>query len=284
MRFLLILLMTNVCLVKVVLCQDRKTTTLIIIGISHTESSFMNTDTLLFILQKIKPDVILDEMQSPSGFYTKEKELRKLPASIALRTKLGIGKKLSPEKMVLYRYREIDSNIIIRPFDIYIEDRNKYIREDKEWEKKLYSILNNPKNSNNFSSFQKSLFNQFVRLNNFMYDVAQKSYLDMNQSHVSDSLRQMLTITDPFFTSVLDSLEIASPLKPYYEKNKFFWGERNEKMVSNILEYVEQYPGTRMVVLTGLLHKHCLIDLLNQSPKKDLYKILEFYDPQLRKQ
>ncbi|MBL0884664.1 MAG: hypothetical protein IBJ16_15190 [Chitinophagaceae bacterium] len=243
----------------------------------------MNTDSLFSILQKIKPDVILDEMQSPSRQYTKEKELRKLPITAGIRTKLGIGKKPSPEKLVLYKYKKFYPVIIIRPFDIYVEDRRKYFLRYEAWEKNFYSILNNPKHSNTFSPFQKKLFYEYLRLNNYMYDLTQKSYLDMNQSHVSDSLRQMLAITDPFFTSVLDSLEIAAPLKPYYEKNKFFWGERNEKMTSNILEYVEQYPGTRIVVLTGLLHKHCLIDLLNQSPKKDLYKILEFYDPQLEK-
>ena len=229
MRVLLILLMTNVCLTKVVLCQDKKTTSVIIIGLSHRETRFMNTDSLFSILQKIKPDVILDEMQSPSRQYTKEKELRKLPITVGIRTKLGIGKKPSPEKLVLYKYKKSYPDIIIRPFDIYVEDRRKYFLRYEAWEKNFYSILNNPKHSNTFSPFQKKLFYEYLRLNNFMYDLTQKSYLDMNQSHVSDSLRQMLAITDPFFTSVLDSLEIAAPLKPYYEKNKFFWEKEMKK-------------------------------------------------------
>ncbi len=37
------------------------------IGVSHTESRFMNTDSLLNVLQKVKPDLILDEMQSPKA-------------------------------------------------------------------------------------------------------------------------------------------------------------------------------------------------------------------------
>ncbi len=283
MKILIIFLAVNLCISSVLLSQNNSNTTVVIIGVSHTETKFMNTDSLLLILQKIKPDVILDEMQSPSGFYTNEKQLRELPASVQLRTKLGIGKKLSPEKMVLYEYRKIDTGVIIRPFDIYIEDRNKFIRQDSEWEKKFFGIVNDPKYSNTFSSYQKDLFMKYVRLNNFLYDITRKSYFDMNQPDVPDSLRKMIAISDPFILSVVDSLTIASSLKPQYEKNKNFWQERNEKMASNIIEYIHEFPGKRIVVLTGLLHKHYLMDLLHQSPQKDLFKIVEFYDPELEK-
>lgn len=283
MKLFIAFLAANLCLTSVLLSQNNSTTTVIIIGVSHTETKFMNTDSLLLILQKIKPDVILDEMQSPSGFYTKEKQLRELPASVQLRTKLGIGKKLAPEKMVLYEYRKIDTGIIIRPFDIYIEDRNKYIRQDSEWEKKFFGIVNDTKHSNTFSLYQKDLFLQYVRLNNFLYDITRKSYFDMNQPAIPDSLRKMVAVSDPFILSVVDSLPIAGSLKPQYEKNKVFWRERNEKMAANIIEYIHEFPGKRIVVLTGLLHKHYLMDLLDQSPQKDLFKIVEFYDPLLEK-
>lgn len=264
------------------LSQDNTHTTVVIIGVSHTESRFMNTDSLLNILQKVKPDLILDEMQSPSGFYTKEKELRELPKSVKLRTQLGIGKQLPPEKKVLYEYRKINPNIIIRPFDIYIEDRNKYIRQDQEWESNFFGIVNDPKYSKGFSLYQTDLFLQYVRLNNYLFDITHKSYFDMNQPDVSDSLKKMISVSDPFIMSIVDSLANARSFKPYYVKNKIFWRERNEKMVNNIIEYIQTYPGKRIVVLTGLLHKHNLMDLLQQSPKSHLFKVVEFYDQVLQ--
>jgi hypothetical protein len=278
MKFFIPFLVVKFFLTSILLSQNDKQTTVIIIGVSHTESRFMNTDSLLLVLQQVKPDLILDEMQSPSGFYTKEKELRDLPKSVKLRTKIGIGKKIPPEKLVLYEYRKIDSNIIIRPFDIYIDDRNKYIRQESEWENKFFEIVNNPKYSNTFSSYQTDLFLQYVRLNNFLYDITRKSYFDMNQPDVPDSLRKMIAVSDPFIMSIVDSLPIAGSLKPYYEKNKIFWLERNEKMANNIIEYIHEYPGKRIVVLTGLLHKHYLIDLLHRAPRRELFKVVEFYD------
>lgn len=283
MKKFIVFLATNIFLTSILLSQNNKHTSVVIIGVTHTESRFVNTDSLLLILQKVKPDLILDEMQSPSGFYTKEKELRELPASVKLRTKLGIGNKLPPEKKVLYEYLKIDPNIIVRPFDIYIEDRNKYIRQDSEWENKFFGIVNDPKYSNTFSSYQTDLFLEFVRLNNFLYDLTLKSYFDMNQPDVSDSLRKMMAVSDPFIMSIVDSVAIAGSLKPYYDKKKNFWRERNEKMASNIIDYIKEFPAKRIVILTGLLHKYYLLDLLNQSHQKDLFKIVEFYDPILEK-
>ncbi len=282
MKFIITFLVVNFSFNSMLLSQHNTHTTVVIIGVSHTESRFMNTDSLLNVLQKVKPDLILDEMQSPSGFYTNEKELRELPTSVKLRTKVGIGKQLPPEKMVLYEYRKINPNIIIRPFDIYIEDRNKYIRQDHEWESKFFGIVNDRKYSNTFSLYQTDLFLQYVRLNNYLFDITRKSYFDMNQPDVSDSLKKMIAVSDPFMMSIVDSLAIARSLKPYYEKNKIFWRERNEKMANNIIEYIQAYPGKRIVVLTGLLHKHYLMDLLHQSPKSNLFKVVEFYDQVLQ--
>ncbi len=281
MKFFIPFLISNFFLTSILLSQNNEQTIVVIIGVSHTETRFVNTDSLLLVLQKVKPDLILDEMQSPSGYYTKEKELRELPASYKLRTKLGIGNKLPPEKMVLYEYRKIDPSIIIRPFDIYIEDRNKYIRQDSEWENKFFGIVNDPKYFNTFSSYQIDLFLQYTRLNNFLYDLTQKSYFDMNQPDVSDSLRKMIALSDPFIISIVDSVAVAGSLKPYYDKKKNFWRERNEKMASNIIEYIQEYPGKRIAVLTGLLHKYYLMDLLHQAPRRDLFKVVEFYDPVL---
>jgi pheromone shutdown protein TraB len=70
-------------------------------------------------------------------------------------------------------------------------------------------------------------------------------------------------------------------LKPYYEKNRIFWRDRNEKMANNIIEYIQEYPGKRVVVLTGLFHKHYLMDLLYQAQQRDLFKLVEFYDRML---
>jgi len=283
MKKYIVFLVTNIFLTSILLSQNNKHTTVVIIGVTHTESRFVNTDSLLLVLQKVKPDLILDEMQYPSGYYTKEKELRKLSPFLQLRTKLGIGSKLPPEKKVLYEYRKKDPKIIIRPFDIYIEDRNKYIRRDLEWEKKFFGILNNPKNSDSFSSYQIDLFLQYIRLDNFVYDVIGKSYFDMNQPNISDSVRKMIAVSEPFFTSIVDSVAVACSLKPYYQKKKNFWRERNEKMANNILEYIHEYSGKRIVVLTGLFHKYYLMDLLNQAPQRDLFKVVEFYDSVLEK-
>ena len=45
----------------------------------------------------------------------------------------------------------------------------------------------------------------------------------------------MTAVSDPFIMSIVDSLAIASSLKPKYEKNIIFWLERNKKMVNRFV-------------------------------------------------
>jgi hypothetical protein len=239
--------------------------TVIIIGVNHGETRYMNTDSLLQILQSIKPHVILDEMQYPSGYYTRDKQLRNPPLTYRIRAKLGIGRKISPEKRVLYAYRKKDPAIIIKPFDIYIENRKDYVLKDRKWDKQFIEIVNNDTYANSFSPYQQALFQEYARLHNYLYDLVQQTYLTMNQPDVSDSLRKMVSLSDPFIRSILDSVPAASSLKPFYEMNSAFWKERNETMAKNILDYIKEYPGKRIVVLTGLLHKYYLEDLLRPA-------------------
>jgi hypothetical protein len=62
MKFFIPFLISNFFLTSILLSQNNEQTIVVIIGVSHTETKFVNTDSLLLILQKVKPDLILDEM------------------------------------------------------------------------------------------------------------------------------------------------------------------------------------------------------------------------------
>lgn len=69
---------------------------------------------------------------------------------------------------MLYEYKSIDTVIQIKPFDIYIEDRNKYIKEANDWENAFFAMANNSANHKNFSYYKKQQFQAYVSLNNFL--------------------------------------------------------------------------------------------------------------------
>lgn len=59
---------------------------------------------------------------------------------------------------------------------------------------------------------------------------------------------------------------------------KDVWQERNRIMAKNIVKAAEQYPGKRLVVTTGEMHRYILRDLLKDEKSIDLKEYWEIID------
>ena len=61
------------------------------------------------------------------------------------------------------------------------------------------------------------------------------------------------------------------------------WHERNRIMADNIMKATKEYPGKRLVVLTGATHRYILRDLLKEESSIDLKEYWEVIDFDLEK-
>ena len=68
----------------------------------------------------------------------------------------------------------------------------------------------------------------------------------------------------------------------WIKENHFFteeWIERNTIMSDNIVKVVKEYPGKRIVVVTGATHRYILRDLLKANPDiavKEYWEVINF--------
>jgi len=63
-----------------------------------------------------------------------------------------------------------------------------------------------------------------------------------------------------------------------YEFDYREWQERNRIMADNIIKAAKQYPGKRLVVITGAEHRHILRDFLKNNPNielKEYWEVIE---------
>ena len=60
------------------------------------------------------------------------------------------------------------------------------------------------------------------------------------------------------------------------------WQERNRIMADNIIKAAKQYPGKRLVVVTGADHRYILRDLLKDEPGIDLKEYWEVTDSDIK--
>ena len=111
-----------------------------------------------------------------------------------------------------------------------------------------------------------------------LYD---KGTPDIINSEVHDSI---IRIRHSVWFDILPSILVKYPKYEKLAKDYHFsrnqWQERNKIMAENIVKAATQYPGKRIVVVTGVTHRYILRDLLRDNNKIDLK---EFWEVQSNK-
>ena len=257
---------------------DAHKTKIYIIAVIHTENQFRNTDNLLNILKDVKPELILSEMDTLSGYFNSEYTLLEPPKWWTMARKLKLGKKMPPEMEVLYKYKNYDSTIKIFPFDMPILNRKDDIKMDNNREKEWVAIVNKAYSENKISSDLLPLFNLYLKYNHYYVSMLNKSYSDINKNVVSDSIRSYMSLEKEVNAKLIENLPELVILKAWQTQGNENWRHRNEVMARNIIRFTEISKAKKVVVLTGLLHKYYLIDLLNSYNNEQKYELVEYYE------
>ena len=242
--------------------QQKSYSALHIIGLFHNANKQRTTDSLLNKLQSIGPDIILSEMDTTSNMFRGDFTLRNPPWWYQLAVKLHLSKKMIPEHAVLYSYRQINKDIHIFPFDISIPKRRKYVRKNKKFEASLVKALNRANEKGEIPEQFHETFKTYVSLNNYLFNLSTYGYSFINRPEVTDSLRILMQVEYSFMPELIETIPRLMSFWERYEKEMKYWQHRNEVMVKNIRYFADKHPGKKMVVLTGLLHKYILLDLL----------------------
>jgi len=241
-----------------------------IIGVVHFENQVRNADSLVTILKTINPDLILVETDTISGYFGKGYQLRKPAWWYKLAAKLRLVRKMAPEMKAMYKYKSIEPSIQLLPFDMAIPNRNIYLKTSNKAEYELLMDINGINRKGQIPESLQEEHRTFIRHNNWLYDIRHFGYQHINRPLVTDSIRQLMDFEFRYFSSLFDSIPQLRKHQQQYLQERQFWDRRNQQMAENILSLVESTGSKRVVVLTGLLHKYYLEDLLLASKEKFL--------------
>lgn len=265
-------------------CQDSINTVnhkakIYLIGVVHTENKYRNADSLHHILTQIKPDLILSETDTLAGYFKPDFTMVQPPKWYTTARKLNLSRKMPPEMEVLYTYKKTDSSVAILPFDITIIDRKKSVQKDNENEIKWIDALNKANKLGKIPPALKSMHENIEQYTNFYVELLPKSYRDINRKAVSDSIRELMIRENEYFPKVIDAVPELKAYKNWYTEHSAYWELRNKTMRDNILKMMEMKKAKKVVVLTGLLHKYYLTDLLTAVKDQFNIELVEYYQP-----
>lgn len=271
MNKIILILLTLTTLLS---CKTENATEIIVIGTLHKPEPNFNSEILFNILEDVKPDFILRELDS--SFFTSDFRHKSVSNS--------------NEGMASERYVEKYPTAKLRPYEF--EGRNEYrinigSRPTDGLTTKLLDSLNK---ANLLSTSESTIHNKYRALLEPLIVLASKSPENFNNP-TTDSIcaeRQYYQYKMlPKITNVRDEFSTHFHTKPNRQKISYrdgfqlacdFWDLRNQSMAKNIMTISEQNKGKRIVVLCGFMHRYYLLSELKRLTKDKDIILKEYYE------
>lgn len=275
---MLAIIKMRICLLLVIIvslfynCTSRRTE-LVLLGTVHQPIQNFTPDSLYNILVRIKPDVILFEVDS--SFFTENFEFNKTWES--------------NENIATIKYMK-NFKVDVRPYEF--SGRNEYRIKigARPTDSKATKLLDSLYRHNELDTLNKSIYKEFIKINDSLSSFAYLGTKAFNNSNTDKiaQLRQefqykkLLSIMQeyPVFSNTYqvinegDSISYAEGYKQASE----FWDLRNQTMSKNILHFVRKYNGRRIVVLNGYFHRYYLNSLIKPKQDELKFSIKEYYE------
>ena len=255
-------------------CKTEKPTEIIVIGALHQPEPNFNPDVLLEILEDVKPDFILRELDS--SFFTPDFRHKDVQNS--------------NEGMASERYVEKYPEAQLRPYEF--EGRNEYrinigSRPTDGLTTKLLDSLNK---AGLLSASEAEIHNKYKALLEPLKVSATKSPEHFNNPTTDSICKERQYYQYQMLAKITDTREEFSTrfhTKPNGEKISYrdgyklageFWDLRNQTMAKNIMRIAEQNQGKRLVVLCGFMHRYYILSELKKSTEGKNIVLKEYYE------
>ncbi|HVG28232.1 MAG TPA: hypothetical protein VM864_00790 [Pyrinomonadaceae bacterium] len=243
--------------------KSEPQTEVVVISTVHNDTAYFKAETLVSILKKVNPDLLLLEFDSSffdSSFSLLDKYQAVSLESRAATTLQGVSK------------------VKVRPYDI--EGRNKfyaepdYFKREGELNRELHRLYG----SNGLSAEAKLLFETLLSLSAIRDSCGAERPEVINSSACDTSLEKKQHYS---FGGVNRIIELTPALKEFDAFGSLaadFWVRRNEEMTRNIVRYAKEFRGKKIVVLCGYEHRYYLRKKLKEQAAKEDFVVREYWN------
>jgi hypothetical protein len=231
--------------------QPGSPTEVRIIGVVHAGNRYIDHRTLHRALVRNQPDLVLWEQDIDFarvfGFLT------------AYRLRIA---RTSIEQPALQRFSRGNRSIPILGFDTVIASRRDYIRDMEQIDRAIHGRLAHA----GLGGQDSATYARYRALRDSLIDGDTEGTLaDINAPDVIDRTRRLHRMEADSLPPLASRHVGDAPLLQAFLSDQAFWIARNEHMVGRIRRYAKQFPGKRIVILTGLFHKYYLSDRLAEG-------------------
>ncbi len=245
----------------------------IVLGSVHSGNKSYTVKKLNKILKEIKPDIILLEFDSTTIAQCV------IPYVFGQRTAEFLGIWKNPiEYRASRNYQRKNKEVCLAPFDMYIPNRNTYVKYQNQMELSHYATLNQLYNENKFSTADSAIFEPYAALNTSLLQKMDSNLLVMNRSSLMDTVQQIVQLEATNIKTLTNKYNELQPYSIWFNANVDYWEQRNKKMCQNIARELNANSGKTIVILTGLMHKYYITHFLKQKELERLCTLVSLND------
>ena len=242
--------------------SDLRQSKVYLIGSRHQPTVSYNADSLYQQLEKIRPDVILLEWDS--NFFNNN------------------SVKWQYRQVIPPYYKKIN-NLEILGATKYSKNHEKVILAPFEWDST--SLIHQQIRGKSRTSMMKALWNTksdtstqvLKECGKLRSDMLNLQDLPSFNTNLNDSLMErFINLEYEVIPSLVLRNDVLKEYHPIAEKFKDYWPIRNSNMGKNILQAINEYPKSKIVVLTGFRHRYFLRQYLSRRSSDDDFELLDY--------
>lgn len=266
----------SLCILFSVNGQKILATDVVIFGTRHSPNSVYNSDSLVKAALSIKPDVILIESDSTS-YYFKTGVFRPLPGLSLYLKRIGLRSKLDPEDDMLHRLHREFPHVVIKPHDVAFNgaERMRYRRELIQLEIDFDDAMSKAYDRNEMTDYRANVHVLWRHLRSSFWQLMDSTLQVFNSDSTTEFVRQLETLEATHFRALVDSVPSLQPFNKRVNLSLQHSNYRDEVMVQQILRYIKEYRGKRIIVLVGFFHRYYQLDKLAPKSEQLNFRLLD---------
>jgi erythromycin esterase-like protein len=178
------------------------------------------------------------------------------------------------------KYKLGHAAVDVRPYDY--EGRNAYHEK--------YGLLTKPGEvgdrleqlamAGKLTGTESDVWNAYKRTNDTLNTETARIPYFINQEAYYDITARRQHLQYYGLREIIERNDSLERYREFYRVNADFWEIRNKAMADHILNFIKRYPGKRIFVLTGSMHKYYLLNELAPRQQELHFLLREYYDHQ----
>ncbi len=242
--------------------NDGDSTVVVVVGTVHNPSGYYDIQTLCQILDRVRPDLILVELDS--SFFTTSMSLK--------REYVGV----SMENRAVSLYLQ-SHTVPIRPYDI--EGRNRIYEQHNYFslQRELSSALNSAERDSLLGAKPTLLLNTIIRFDKIGAGFGSERPEVINSTACDVAMESKQYYAGEGMLQIVESVPSLVRFTEFARFRRDFWITRNDKMVDHILTWMKVFPARKILVLCGYEHRYYLRNALIERAKSGWFSVSDYW-------